>query len=383
MPVDTSNGNRRLYIDKDNNRGISPEEVAICIQDYRVDTNGNTDVGMMCSSPKINPHAKFKSTRYPSWGHVDGYWRAADGMCGFDLTNAKVAATANLSGIDLKYTADRMNGWDYAPPRGGASEPFRIDDFDGYDHNVEAFVAGYTMPYVWAIEDGNLKIEFKITEPGNDDAPYLSYKDLAFDQYYLGAALINTTTNAVIRRTNETKIINDNASSGFRIEFPIANIPAGEYTVYPFLSNTIIQIADATTKTATVYTVPNVESSALKIVPEVLTVVMEGSLTLLRLPYKITLTNNTQSDRTYTSNEFRVRYASATGMFLPELSTDENACRVILDDITVPAESSVTIRGQVAVSSAMAASDLKMWLSLNGSAKIYSQSVQQNITPEA
>lgn len=239
------------------------------------------------------------------------------------------------------------------------------------------------MPYVWAIEDGNLKIEFKVTEPGNDAAPYLSYKDLKFDQYYLGAALRNTSTNAVIRRTNETKIINDNASSGFRIEFPVANIPAGEYTVFPFLSNTIIQVGDATTKAATIYTVPNVRGSALKIVPEVLTVRMEGSLTLLRLPYEITLINNTQSDRTYTSNEFRVRYASAADMFLPSLSEDENACRVMLDDIIVPAESSVIIRGQVTVSAAMAASELKMWLSLNGSAKIYRQSVQQNITPDA
>lgn len=390
MPYDSAN--KRLYIDRtdsDNPLGISPQEVSLCLQDYRVDTNGNVDVGMMCSSPKINPHAKFKPVRYPSWEHVDGYWRAADGMCGFDLTDAKVGNTADLSGIHLKYSIDGQNGWKYAAPRGGASEPFRLDDFDGYDHNVEAFVAGYTMPYVWAIEDGNLKIEFKVTEPGNDAAPYLSYKDLKFEDYYLGVALRNATTGAVVRRTNEQKIearedmSDTEAQSGFRIEIPAEQIPVGNYVAFPFLSTAIIQMNDPTTKVASIYTVPNVRGEELTIVPEVLTVRMEGSLTLLRLPYKITLINNTQSDRTYTSNEFRVRYASAAGMFLPSLSEDENACRVMLDDITVPAESSVTISGQVAVSAAMAASELKMWLSLNGSAKIYSQSVQQNITPDA
>lgn len=54
--------NRRLYVDTSTtpNKGITLHEIATCLRDYRRDTKGNVDLGMMCTSPRINPWAKYK-----------------------------------------------------------------------------------------------------------------------------------------------------------------------------------------------------------------------------------------------------------------------------------------------------------------------------------
>ena len=57
--------NKRLFIDKtdpNDPKGITLMEISRCLQDYRRDKNGNIDLGMMCTSPRINPWAKNKPT---------------------------------------------------------------------------------------------------------------------------------------------------------------------------------------------------------------------------------------------------------------------------------------------------------------------------------
>ena len=58
--------NRRLYVDKANNKGITTREIADCLRDYRVNKKGQRDLGMLCTSGKINKWAKFKPVRYNS-----------------------------------------------------------------------------------------------------------------------------------------------------------------------------------------------------------------------------------------------------------------------------------------------------------------------------
>lgn len=155
MPVDLTN--RKLYIDRENNYGISPQEVSLCLQDYRVDTNGNVDVGMMCSSPKINKWSLNKPFRWAEWGY------SIDAAGDAEKAAAREAARQGLEAITVSkilkasigyspFTASaqeeglaEVDEWRYLPPRGGSyNEPFRIPDFDGYEHDAIAPDAGWS-----------------------------------------------------------------------------------------------------------------------------------------------------------------------------------------------------------------------------------------------
>lgn len=86
------------------------------------------------SSAKINPWSRNKpvgfsqnfTENYPNW------YRGNDGKCGMDI--AKV--TNNVQDLIAQYKAGT---WNYVPPKGGQSEPFRIGDFRGYDPNALPF----------------------------------------------------------------------------------------------------------------------------------------------------------------------------------------------------------------------------------------------------
>jgi len=139
MPVDLTN--RKLYIDSTNKLGITPQEVSLCLQDYRVDTNGNVDVGMMCSSPKLEEGkwSGHKPIRFNKWTKLtDDEFKgmstdASQGIFYGIQFPAGTSAALNSSIFEIhsaKFT--------YLPPRGIAyNEPFRLDDFDGYHHYAE------------------------------------------------------------------------------------------------------------------------------------------------------------------------------------------------------------------------------------------------------
>ena len=200
-----SSDKKRLFVDKENSKGISLHEIATCLQDYRLNSRGEVDLGMMCTSPQINKWAKYKPVRFNSKFTTENSWKANDGWCGFNLANAKISSTTDVTNIALKYSHDMSNGWDYETPRGAVNgEYFRVHDFDGYNAEVTAFVTGYTTDSVKAQDDGNFEVAFRISEPDNDNADYISYKDLNFQDYYLGIALVNQSSGAVLRLTNDS-----------------------------------------------------------------------------------------------------------------------------------------------------------------------------------
>lgn len=136
MPYDSSK--KQLYIDTANNQGITPNEVALCIQDYRVDTNGNVDVGMMCSSPKVSKWAKRKPIRFPKWtGLTDDERKGTVADNNQGIFYGVQFPAAGSAVLDASIATIHDATYDYLQPRGGASEPFRLDDFNGYDHDAE------------------------------------------------------------------------------------------------------------------------------------------------------------------------------------------------------------------------------------------------------
>jgi hypothetical protein len=60
MPYDSTN--KRLYIDKSvtPNKGISLSDIATALRDYRVNTFGRSDLGMLATSPNIKKWSRHK-----------------------------------------------------------------------------------------------------------------------------------------------------------------------------------------------------------------------------------------------------------------------------------------------------------------------------------
>lgn len=125
---------KRLSIESGS--GITPWEVAQCIGDFRTTELGR-DVGLLCSSPKVNKWAKNKpveAVRYPfkeqddterklaAWGFH--WWNTSrnDEDAPFATTASALYAKAKSKNFD----------WIWNNPR----TVLRLNDFDGYNHSA-------------------------------------------------------------------------------------------------------------------------------------------------------------------------------------------------------------------------------------------------------
>lgn len=121
--------------------GISLQEVALCLRDYRLDTNGRIDLGMMCTSPQIGVWPKNKPVRLRSREILTDADRKSANY-GIDFS---MAHGADFSECLAKSIANGGK-YGYLRPRGGDDEPYRLLDFDGYKHRAET-PYGYTMSH--------------------------------------------------------------------------------------------------------------------------------------------------------------------------------------------------------------------------------------------
>ena len=129
--------------------GISTSEVAACLGDYRVTARGR-DIGLLCSSPKINKWSPAKPFRNASWKFGSKTERDTARRM---VNQGLLLPTAANAGVGTSQAAYRRTylgyltylastgqtpNYTYQQPRGKASnEPFRLLDFDGYMHRAK------------------------------------------------------------------------------------------------------------------------------------------------------------------------------------------------------------------------------------------------------
>lgn len=86
------------------------------------------DLGYICSDlhKKINPYSKKKPVKYAHMAPADNveWWRATDERCGFSFPSTEIVIA----------NQDEDGVWVYEPPVGGDSSPYRLLDFEGYNH---------------------------------------------------------------------------------------------------------------------------------------------------------------------------------------------------------------------------------------------------------
>lgn len=116
------------------NSNISTSLVANTLQ------TSSHNVGALCSHENINKWSKYKPLIWP-YTNLSNLpvnmqrHQAADGKCGF-----KDIQWMDVQQILDHYLGEGLNCWEYARPTGGASAPYRLGDFRGYDHDAPMFL---------------------------------------------------------------------------------------------------------------------------------------------------------------------------------------------------------------------------------------------------
>lgn len=148
--------------------GITPWEIAQCLDDYRVNSKGQRDVGMLCSSPKIVLGARFKPVRHSTLVFITEEQRKSVnwGMLMKEMISIRknyILAYDNTQ-LGTSFASDNPERWECLLPRGGSyNEWFRMADFDGYNHKAAAPMSVTSSSVDANINNPMLNINAKIS----------------------------------------------------------------------------------------------------------------------------------------------------------------------------------------------------------------------------
>ena len=132
---------------------------------------GAYGIGYACSNEheRTNIWAKHKPVRHPNIGVLSAQ-QLKDTFYGLNPQSEN----NNVNAIPPKIICEP---WTYEPPRGGEKEPYRIADFDGYNHNAlcPARLDTYEIEFDKSINDINgfaIQGQFCLYDKNNDDYVY-------------------------------------------------------------------------------------------------------------------------------------------------------------------------------------------------------------------
>ena len=110
-------------------------EVADCLRDYRTNENGDFDMGLLCTSDKINIFAKNKPINHTSLSPL-----TPDQRKGLDTDQAKgiFYGIEIVGSNDITLFKNLAKVHDVQFKYHKPTQRFRLRDFDGYDHNATA-----------------------------------------------------------------------------------------------------------------------------------------------------------------------------------------------------------------------------------------------------
>lgn len=189
-------------------------------------TNGylETRLSKLCTSEKINMWAKYKPVRHNfTSNRPSNWWKGGNGRCSIDYkTYSSVYNMINaIDAGDVAYT--------YLRPTGGASSPYRLGDFAGY--NIDA-----TPPIKQGVVPGKIyntdtQVYINCIRRG-DSADEISVSDL------YEADLVNMYFGVAFKRVNNSGIMWMTGGDDTVVVPTGSNFAVGQtYHVYQFLTD--------------------------------------------------------------------------------------------------------------------------------------------------
>ena len=156
---------------------VSVDDVADCLG-----MNRSSTLADLCTSSRINVWAKYKPTDYNA-AFSDNWSKGKDGNYGLNITTDN--RVSSWSALVAEYSKAN-NGYSniYKRPSGGATSPYRLGDFRGYNHKAKPEISDYLAATNY-IEDSpiSLSVAYNAITVDGDQVSYNAieaFKDLYF-----------------------------------------------------------------------------------------------------------------------------------------------------------------------------------------------------------
>lgn len=228
------------------------------IQAVLGESSGSTEV--LCKSNKINKWAKYKPVvknlafttdqlaSDKTWLSSATWWKGTDGNCGITYTSYTTVAATRTAIIN------KTAIWSYTKPSGGASSPYRLTDFNQYDHNAK--------PPTTEVNAGDAQMKtgakLTITAIGTaDNGAWLKLNRVGnFANYYYLAAIYDGSGNLKLLQTTSKKVGQFTDAESIEIEIPYSSyslIFSQNTTYYVFMMLSSVTYSAATSAQSGTY----------------------------------------------------------------------------------------------------------------------------------
>lgn len=214
--------------------GKISETDPVSVTDVRTALSSSSkDVGTLCSSPSVNVWAKYKPVPLAEIVPLrsSAWWKGTSGKCGMDITTytSLTALFAALSGGNYQWGREQVTG--------GTSAPYRLLDFQGYNHNAENPV-GAIGGTSYTISSGKITIQYDIAAVGSDN---ITISDIeingdSLDEYYLGIYAYGGTGSTSSFYCTASQPFTQSTDMSIEIT-GLTDSYVGTYNVIPFFSS--------------------------------------------------------------------------------------------------------------------------------------------------
>jgi hypothetical protein len=296
------------------------------------------DVGYLCSNRhgKINKWSKYKPVIFQAFDNLDANWyKAKDGRCGLIVP----LNSNDLPGL-ISFAKKNNYDYQYQPPQGGIASPYRISDFNGYNHYAINPFGSFSIPFAVYTGYGKATIEMRMIEVADSN---LKISDIFnFDDWYPGIAMYYD--GSYYWCTGYYTLGEYGSIVSFDAE--IGELTGGTYNVYPILSSV---------KKPSISDIVNTEFTYIPTQPKdmyiisgypfyISLVISSASSDGMSVNYELTIAS-LNGDQTLSNCYIDIRYEGRTPSD-PSNSTDR---RIYLNDIQTT-EAQQTFTGTVPLS---------------------------------
>ena len=207
----------------------------------------SNDLATLCKSSKINVWAKYKPTDYNA-PFTDNWSKGKDGNYGLNITVDNRVSSWNALVAEYSKT---NNGYSniYKRPSGGATSPYRLGDFRGYNHNAKPEIGDY-LAVTNYIEDQQISL-FVTHNVVTVDGDQVSYNDVEdYKGLYFGYVITDTSSKTL------KLIVTASTTSSYEVRIAARTLLAGNYKLYPMFCN-VDYSTNHTLKGMYCYAIPN------------------------------------------------------------------------------------------------------------------------------
>ena len=207
----------------------------------------SNDLATLCKSSKINVWAKYKPTDYNA-AFTDNWSKGKDGNYGLNITVDN--RVSSWSALVAEYSKPN-NGYSniYKRPSGGATSPYRLGDFRGYNHKAKPEISDYLAATNY-IEDSPISLSVAynaITVDGDQ----VSYKDVeVYKGLYFGYVITDISGKTL------KLLATASTTSSYEVRIAARTLLAGNYRLYPMFCN-VDYSTNHTLRAMYCYAIPN------------------------------------------------------------------------------------------------------------------------------